>query len=164
MVYINEMQPVNQTPHVSGSFARFLPRTVNFLFYGSVFFMIATAELPSVSGPLFLLRKEFLAGHEKVFQFQTTGLPFAAIQPFLPGKGSVGFIMDRPYTPGDPSLEQFYAAQGYLAPLILNLRPSERYAFVYCSSNTIAEQRLRETNYRMLRTFGDGKGLAEKMP
>lgn len=141
-----------------------LPWAVNILFYGSVCWIIAISELPSVTEPVFLMRKQFLAGNEALFRIQDPGLPFLIFEPYRFKEGSVSFLMDLPYDPEHRSIEKLQAAQGRLAPLLLNPDPAEHTAFVFCSNNTLAFARMQATGYQATKILGDGKMIAEKRP
>jgi hypothetical protein len=139
-----------------------LPWAVNLLFYGSILWAIVISELPPVSGPVFLMRKQFLAGNETPFRIQDPGLPYAIFEPYLPRKGSVTFLSDAPYSPEHAGTEKLQAAQGRLAPLTLNLDPVENIALVFCSQDAIAAARMQATGYRATRVLGDGKMIGGK--
>ncbi len=136
-----------------------LPWAINLLFYGSVCWIIAISELPPIPGPVFLMRKQFLAGNETLFRIQDPGLPFAIFEPYLPRRGSVSFLTDDPE---HTATEQLQAARGQLAPLLLNPDPVEKIALVFCSQTAIAAARMQATDYRAIKIFGDGKLIAEK--
>ncbi|MDD5227031.1 MAG: hypothetical protein PHV97_07625 [Candidatus Omnitrophica bacterium] len=139
------------------------PWAVNLLFYGSVCWIIAIAELPSISHPVFLMREQFLAGNETVFKRQDPGLPYSIFEPHLPRKGRVSFLTDTPYNSKQAPSEQLQSAQGRLAPLFLNPIPVENIALVFCSHNATAATRMQAADYRTMRILGDGKLIAEKI-
>jgi len=140
-----------------------LPWAMNLLFYGSVCWIIAISELPPIPGPVFLMRKQFLAGNETFFSIQDPGVPFAIFKPYLPREGSVSFLTDAPYDPEQTTTEPLQSAQGRLAPLLLNPDPVESTAIVFCSQDTIAVNRMQTTGYRATRVLEEGKLIAEKI-
>ena len=136
-----------------------LPWTMNLMFYGSVCWIIAISELPPITGPVFLMRRQFLAGNETLFRIQDSGFPYVIFEPYLPHKGSVSFLTDDPE---HTATEQLQAARSRLAPLLLNPDPVESIALVFCSQNVIAVARMQTTGYRAIKVLGDGKMIAEK--
>lgn len=108
------------------------------------------------------MRKQFLAGNESFFKGQNPGLPFAIFEPHLPRNGTISFLTDTPYHPEHGSAEKIQAAQGRLAPLMLNPQPEEKTALVFCSQSEIAAARMHATGYRPLKILGDGKLIAVK--
>ena len=140
-----------------------LPWTMNLMFYGSICWIIAMSELPAVKEPVFLIRKQFLEGNETLFSLQSPGLPFAIFEPYLPRKGTVSFLADAPYDPENTATEQLQAAQGRLAPLLLNHDPVESTALVFCSQNEIAAARIQAAGYQVTRVLENGKMIAEKL-
>ena len=137
---------------------------VHIVFYTALLGIIATSKLPTVPKSVFFIKKQFLAGNEILFRFQDPGLSFALFDPYASRKGSVSFLMDAPYDPEDKATEQLQAAQGRLAPLLLNVVPSEQTAFVFCSQNEIASARIKTLGYTATAILGDGKMIAEKKP
>ena len=136
---------------------------LNLLFYGSVCWIIAISELPPIKEPVFLLRQHFLASNKTLFALQDPGLRFAIFEPYRTNKDRVSFLMDTPYDSDSNTAEQLQAAQGRLAPLLLNPDPVEKTAFIFCSKNAIANIRMQENGYRVTRILGDGKMIAEKI-
>ena len=132
---------------------------INLLFYGSILWIIAISELPPITGPVFLMRRQFLAGNETLFRIQDSGFPYVIFEPYLPHKGSVSFLTNDPE---HTATEQLQAAQSRLAPLLLNHDPVESTALVFCSQNVIAVARMQTTGYRAIKVLGDGKMIAEK--
>jgi len=109
------------------------------------------------------MQKQFLASNEKLFRTQDPGFPFIIFKPYLPHKGSISFFTDTPYAPaGHASSEQISAAQGQLAPLLLNPAPVESTALVFCSQNAIATAQLQTTGYQATRVLGNGQFIAKR--
>ena len=141
-----------------------LPWTMNLLFYGSICWIIAISELPPITGPIFLMRKQFRTGNETFFKIQDPGLRYAIFEPYLPHNGSVSFLTDAPYDHEHAATtEQLMAAQSRLVPLLLNPDPVESTAFVFCSQNAIAAFRMQATGYRTTKVLGDGIMIGEKI-
>jgi hypothetical protein len=92
------------------------------------------------------------------------GSQLELLKNFLPSRGTFTFITNQPVETDREAEFFYYDAQNYLVPLVLNSLPEEHYAIVYCSSQQIAEERLRETGYRWTRHLAGGQGLAEKSP
>lgn len=137
------------------------PRGVTLLFYGFVFLVIAGSKLPTHPDEAFTLRQRF--GENQRQYFPDPGEIFSIFAPYVPQKGSLSFITDSAYEPYDLEIAQHFSAQNYFTPLILNPFPQEKYALVYCSGDSVAAARLRETGYRMRAVLAPGKGLAEKI-
>ena len=137
---------------------------IHFLFYASILGILSLSRLPSVPGSVFILEKQFLAGHETFFRWQDPGLPYTLFEAYRPGNGRASFLMDEPYDPEGKAVEQFQSAQGRLAPLLLNTNPVENAALFFCSRNEIAQARAQATGYRPVVLLGDGKVIAEKRP
>jgi len=138
----------------------FLPQIGNFLFYGTVLAIVAFSELPPLSLENFQLRKELLSGNEKIFR--EPGFDFSIFKPYLPKKGAVSLFLDFLYHPYAPTTEEFYMAQSYLAPLILNILPDEKIAIIHCSKDSIAVGWMKGEGYRPKIFLADGKYIAEK--
>lgn len=138
-----------------------LPLALNILFYGSICWVIAVSELPPIQKFVFFMRKQFLAANESFFRIQDPGLPYAAFEFYLPRKGNASFLTDTPYAHERSVAEKLQAAQGRLAPLLINPAPSERIALVFCSNDAIAAARMQATGYRPLKALGNGKWIAE---
>jgi len=90
------------------------------------------------------------------------GSQFKIFKPYLPAKGRVSLILDQPNNATTKNKETSYDAQNYLAPVIINLETVEPLTLVYCSTQDIAEQRLKETGYRWTQQLSPGKGFARK--
>lgn len=90
------------------------------------------------------------------------GSQFKIFKPYLPAKGRVSLILDRPNNENTKNKEISYDAQNYFTPLIVNLETMEPLALVYCSSQAIADQRLIETGYEWTHPLSPGKGMARK--
>lgn len=135
---------------------------ISVLFFMSLFGIVLTSKLPTATGPVLFLKKEFLAGRESLFRFQDPGLPYAPFEAYLPKKGIISFLTDKPYDPIQMAAEQLQAAQGRLAPALLNSEPIEPTAIVSCSRDEIAMARIQETGYKPAALLGNGKMIAEK--
>ncbi len=141
-----------------------LARILHFFFYASLLGILFVSKLPSATGPILVFKKNFLAGAESFFRFQDPGLPYAIFKTGLARTGGTAtFLTDRPYDPKDPAVEQLQAAQGSLAPLLLNPLPTENKAFIFCSREVIAQARMQGTGYRPVVILADGKMIAEKI-
>lgn len=119
---------------------------------------------PKPPASLFL---KFLQGQ---YPAHPPGFEFAPFKPLLPRDQPISMIMDYPYDvslapPGEyPKLQNtFNAALSYLAPLNLSYRSGAKAAIIFCSNSEIADRRLRETGYRLLRPLAPGKGIALKV-
>ena len=143
---------------------RFLPWAGNLFFYAVIVLIVLISELPPLNSHVFFLRDQFLAGNKEVFRIQDPGIAFSSFTPFLPSQKEISFITDRPYAPRDQATEKLQIAQGWVAPHILNPDPVEKTALIFCSTGSIAEARIKVTGYRMVKSLGDGKGIAEKNP
>jgi hypothetical protein len=138
------------------------PWALNLLFYGSICWIILISELPPVTGAVFLMRKQFLAGNETLFRAQNPGLRFTIFAPYFSGEKTISFLTDTPYEPEHAGTEALQAAQGQWAPLLLNPEPVEKTALVFCSQNAIAAARMQATGYQSTKVLGNGKMIAEK--
>ena len=141
----------------------FLARIIHFFFYAILLGILLVSKLPSSTGPVLILKKNFLAGAESSFRFQDPDLPYTMFKASLARSGTATFLTDRPYDPKDPAVERLQAAQGSLAPLLLNPLPVESQALVFCSKSATAQARMQETGYRPIVILADGKMIAEKM-
>ncbi len=135
---------------------------ISVLFFIALFGIVLTSKLPTATGPVLFLKKEFLAGRESLFRFQDTGLPYAPFEAYVPKKGIISFLTDKPYDPFKMAAEQLQAAQGRLIPLLLNSAPVEPTAILFCSRDEIAVARIQETGYKPVAALGNGKMMAEK--
>lgn len=151
-----------QASPLTSAWIRFLPWAGNLCFYGIIALIVITSELPGVSQHVFFLRDQFLAGNSAFFRGQDPGIIFSPYTPFLPPQKEISFITDTPYAPRDQATEKLQIAQGWIAPRILNPDPVEPSALIFCSNGAIAEARMKATGYRIVKTLGNGKGLAEK--
>jgi len=126
------------------------------LFY--IFIILVTyRNLPSVdlkAHPVLL---------KSLFSGSTQGylIPASELEPFkkyLPKRGKITLLTDQPFS-GNPDEEKFlYDAQNYLVPLLLDYEPEQDIGILYCSNETIAEKRLRETGYTWSLKLSEGKG------
>ena len=139
-----------------------LPRVLNCLFYGTICWILATAEIPVLNQTAFVLRKSLFSGGEAIFR--VPGTEFLAFRPYLPTRGVVSFIKDTPHQPSDLKTEWLYLAQAQLLPLILDKNPGQKTAIIFCSNENIATLRMQETGYHLVKSFGSGKGIAGKNP
>jgi hypothetical protein len=137
-------------------------RIIHFLFYVSIFGIILGSRLPPVNGPVSFFKKQFLAGHESFFRLQDPGLLYVPFETHLPQSGVASFLTDMPYAPKQKATEQLQAAQGRLAPLLLNPDPVEKTALISCSRNDIALARMQAAGYRPITVLEEGKMIAEK--
>ena len=138
--------------------------TWDFLFYGAILGIILTSHLPAIPGQVLVLTRQFWADDQKFFQAQNPDFAFTPFEPWLPIKGRFSFITDVPYGPKNSATELLQAAQGSLVPRVLNAQPVEDRAIIFCSNSLIADLRMRETGYQLIKSLGDGKGIAEKKP
>ena len=95
----------------------------------------------------------------------TYPVPAGQLEPFkphLPAHGIFSFIADVDH--GKDKLLQFFFhdAQNFLCPLILNPRPEEQTAIIFCSTAEIAGRRMREFGYHWIKQLSPGKGIAAK--
>jgi hypothetical protein len=137
-------------------------RILSFLFYVSIFGSLLVSRLPSVPGPVVFFKKQFLAGRESFFRFQDPGAPYAPFETYLPRSGIVSFLTDTPFDRESKAIEQLQAAQGRLAPLLLDPYPVENTALIFCSRTETALARMQAAGYRPMAVLGDGKMIAEK--
>ena len=151
-----------QASPLPSTWIRFLPWIGNLCFYGIIGLIVATSELPPINKRIFFLRDQFLAGNNAIFRAQDPGITFSPFTPFLPPQKEISFITDTPYAPRDQATEKLQIAQGWLTPRILNPDPVEKTALIFCSNRAIAEARMKATGYRIVKTLGNGKGIAEK--
>lgn len=107
------------------------------------------------------LIKHLLNGSDE--GFLPPGKSFEIFKNLIPKNGTVSFILDRPFNSYDMMIENLYAAQTFLAPILINQLPEEPLAIVYCSDRATAEKRMREEHYQMAYPVADGKGLAVKI-
>lgn len=108
------------------------------------------------------LLQNLLSGSTQAYLL--AGSEFEPFKPFLPEYGTFTWIVDDPFDRSDEKARRFYWGAGnYLCPIILNGYPGENRAIVFCSTQLIANQRLRETGYRWTKVIASGKGLAEKI-
>lgn len=138
--------------------------SIPLIFYIIIGMILVTSELPEVKTPAFITRHWLFSGQELPFKSQDPGRFFSIFEPYrTPQDPRVSFLTDEDYDPRDPGIEKLQAAQGRLAPTLLNPAPGERLAFVFCSNTAIAAKRLQVTGYRMTHSLGNGKGIAEKL-
>ncbi len=138
--------------------------SIPWIFYVIIGMILVTSELPAVKTPAFITRQWLLSGQELPFKLQDPGRFFSIFEPYCSSQDPrVSFLTDKDYGPRDPGIEKLQAAQGRLAPTLLNPAPGERLAFVFCSNTAITAKRLQITGYRMTHSLGDGKGIAEKL-
>ena len=124
--------------------------------------ILLASKLPAATAPVLFYKKQLLAGHESFFRPQDPGLRYAAFETYRFKGGTASFLTDSPYDPYQRSAEQLQAAEGRLAPLLLNPDPVEHTALIFCSSSKIAMARMQATGYRPVAVLEDGKIIAEK--
>ncbi len=90
------------------------------------------------------------------------GSEIKSFRSVLPPRGTLTFLMDRPYKAEVADTEFYHRIQNYLCPLVLNPRPEENAGILFCSSDAMAQQRLQETGYRMIMRLDEGKGIIVK--
>jgi len=155
---------MEKTTSVPVKLWHFLPPALNFILYGSLLWIILSSELPPVKESVFVLRRLLFQGQETVFRVQDPGLGFILFKVYRPQEKCVSFLTDLPYDAHHKDSELLQAAQGELAPLLLNSSPSEKTAFFFCSNTSIAEARIKATGYKITQILGEGKVIAEKLP
>jgi hypothetical protein len=129
------------------------------LFYAVVVFSIFFLKPPAIPPVSKVILNELLSGNSP---FNPVGFQFSAFKPLLPPHEKVSFIMDFPFSPYVKNIDQLYAAQSYLTPIVLSPFPDQRAAIIYCSTTAVAEARMKETGYRILLPIAEGKGIAVK--
>jgi len=134
------------------------------LIVGTVFcigicFILSKAKTDPIRTRKVEILNRLLNGNDA--DFRVPGSQFQAFKESLPKKGTFSFLMDRAFDPYDTMIESLYAAQAYLAPLLINPKPDEKIAIVYCSNQTIAEERMKQEGYQPI-SMNNGKGLAIK--
>ena len=133
-------------------------RVVSILFFAFLSGMI-TFNLPhSGRKPHPLLLKSLLTGSDQ--GYVPLGAQMKVFKPFLANEKRVSFITD--YESGD-SRKLHKSAQAYLCPLMLDFKPKEKTALVYCSTQRIAEKRIRELGYQWQKKFSAQTGIAQKI-
>lgn len=90
------------------------------------------------------------------------GTEYKLFQEFLSKENEVSFIADKPYEGNSNIAKMHHRAQNYLCPVKINTEPTQIRAIVFCSNDSIAEKRMKETGYVMERNLGNGKGIAVK--
>lgn len=94
--------------------------------------------------------------------FPPFGVQFSPLENMLPPDQTVSFIMDYPFSPYGRTIEQIYTAQAALVPRILDPLGNQPAAIIFCSDAATADKRLKETGYRLIFPFANGKGIAVK--
>lgn len=137
------------------------------LIYAVIAILLGFGPLEFKAHPALL--KSLVSGTDQGFVLPGVNL-LAPFRPYVTQNSVYSFIMDSPYSDSPYSKsdehagerEFFWLAQNYFIPIVLNRSPAEARAIVFCSTDTIAEERLNETNYKWLQKLGSGKGIATK--
>lgn len=131
------------------------------VFYALLGLLILRGKTPEIRPVPEPLIKGLLSGsHRGYIEF---GNEFSGFKKYFPEKTPVTFLMDFPFNPYAPTIAQYYTAQSYFVPMILNPEPEEKIALVYCSNRVIADLRMQQTGYRLAAVEGEGKGIAVKI-
>ncbi len=127
---------------------------------GFCLFQILSTPVPALQSPDTSMLSGMVRGtHEGIPKL---GSEFDLFRPYLSAEETYSFIMDFPFNGYGNITKQIYTAQSALAPVLLNPKPVEKNALVYCTNSAVALQRLAETGYTLVRPLADGKGLAVK--
>jgi hypothetical protein len=129
--------------------------------HGTVLFLAVSLFYPVKTKAPPRMTQALWNGHDRTYV--PPGSQFKIFKPYLHKKDRVSLILDRPNTASTEDKEISYDAQNYLAPRIINLETVESKALVYCSSKTIATQRLAEAGYEWTEHISPGKGIAKKI-
>jgi len=137
----------------------FLPRLSGLFALLVTLYLIIAAPPPEIMKRHPFLFNLFTGGSEG---FPLPGSQFEDFKKFIPKNAVVSLILDKGID-GDRDTElSYYDIQNYLCPTILNRKPVEKSAIVYCSNRTIADRRLNDAGYGWFLMLGDGKGVAVK--
>lgn len=140
---------------------RILQLVLSSVFYTAICLLILQSKTPEIRPVPPQLMEGLVSGSQQGYiEF---GNEFSDFKKYFTSKEPVTFLMDVPFTPYARTIAQYYTAQSYFVPAILNPEPEEKMALVYCSDRFIAEQRMRETGYRLVAAESDGKGVAVKI-
>lgn len=129
--------------------------------HGVVLFLAISLFYPVISKAPPRMIQALWSGHDTTYV--PPGSQFKIFKPYLHKTNRVSLILDRPNNATTEDKETSYDAQNYLAPRIINLETVEPLALVYCSSQTIANQRLAEAGYEWTEHIAPGKGTARKI-
>ncbi len=131
------------------------------VFYALLCLLILRSKTPEVRPvPQALIQGLLSGSHRGYIEF---GNEFSGFKKYFSEKIPATFLMDFPFNPYAPTIAQYYTAQSYFVPMILNPEPEEKVAIVYCTNHSIADQRMQQTGYRLAAVEGDGKGIAVKI-
>jgi hypothetical protein len=135
---------------------------MSYSFFATVFFLTLRcwglqSPLPTFEPIFSLIHKQSIA-----FEFPRNNHPILA--QYLPAKGVISVIFDKPYHPLGGQEALLFQTQNAFIPILLNPYSGEDIALVLCSTDAIAKQRLTEMRYEWVQKISPGKGIARFLP
>ena len=131
-----------------------------YLFHAVIAFMIVRSYTPFHWELQPDLLKGLLTGSHQGYVLP--GSEMAPFKDILPPIEAATYLTDDPIETNLAEEQFFNDARLYLVPIVLNSKPEEKIAIVYCSSQPAAEKRLQETGYQWISVLSPGKGIAIK--
>jgi len=134
---------------------------ISYVFYGTAVFLCFFYYRPVQLESHPALAWHLLRANPYAFVVPASGLGPA--RSLLPGKGAVSLITDEPFGK-EPKWTRFlHDAENFLCPVVINKKPEEKIAVVFCSTPEIAEKRLKETGYAWQTRVSAASGTAVKI-
>jgi len=140
--------------------------SLSWVFFAAVVMLILSSYAPIALKAHPLLWQSLWSAQNRGYVLP--GSAMESFKPWLDAATTYTLILDDPYVEearkGVKTKERIYDFQNFLCPVLLNPKPVEQKAIVFCADDPTAKKRIEATGYRMIKSLGPGKGLAEKIP